>query len=399
MKYGMRFSRKFLFCLGFLLVLLWPRAVLAQCGSPEECQHQIDDLKQKIIQVQKESKTLSSAISYLNLKQSLIQRQIDVTQLQIQMLQRDIESLSGKITFLEGELNNLTASLLKNVIAGYKRRNIDGVQLMMSSRNFADTIAAYKYLNVASAYRKDLLFKTTQTKLEYDQEKSAKEKKQKEIAVLKKQYEKQKQDLIEQQRAKQLLLTQTKNSEATYQQLLAQAIAELNSFKGFSASRGLTLLSPQNSPDGWFYSQRDERWGGMTIGNSNDTIVEVGCLISDVAMVKKKYGENVTPVTIAANSTYFFSTTAYMLQPWPSPSNYHYERSSYNQGKIDTALADGRPVIVHLRVNTRDGHFIVLKSGSGGNYVMHDPWEGYDKQFRDFYNISQISDISVLVRN
>jgi hypothetical protein len=116
-------------------------------------------------------------------------------------------------------------------------------------------------------------------------------------------------------------------------------------------------------------------------------------------MIKKKFGENVTPVTIAANSGYFFSTTAYMLQPWPAPSGYRYERGGYDQGRIDASLRDGRPVIAHLRINSRDGHFIVLKEGTGGNYIMHDPWEGYDKKFQDFYNTSQVNSVGYLVRN
>lgn len=399
MKYGMRTFGFVLFFFVCLTSLFLPGMVLAQCGSAEECQQQIDDLNSKISAVQQQSKTLSSAISYLNLKQSLTQRQIDATAFQIQLLERDIQSLTGKISVLQGSLNTLTASLLKNIVASYKQRTDGGVDVLLTSKNFAEALTSYRYLNIARQYRQDLLFKTTQTKVEYDAEKTTKEKKQLEITRLNKQYESQKQDLISQQVAKQQLLDQTKNSEVTYQKLLADALSQLSSFKAFSTSKGLGLLSPQTSPDGWFFSQRDQRWGGMKIGSSTDTIMEVGCLLSDIAMIKKKYGENVTPISIAANTSYFFSTTAYMLLPWPSPAGYHFSRSGYSQGSIDAALADGRPVVAHLRINTGDGHFVVLKSGSGGNYVMHDPWEGYDKNFKDFYSLGQISDINILVKN
>lgn len=384
----------------FLLLALWaPSRVSADCSSAEACQAQIDDLNKKINDARTQSQTLSSAITYLNLKQTLTQRQIDATQFQIQLLARDIDSLSGKLVVLEGSLNSLTASLLKNVQTSYEHSSTSDLDAILSSRNFADAISTYKYLRVAQKYRQDLLVKTTQTKFEYDQEKTTKEKKQQQIEALKKTYQKQQADLIEQQKAKQLLLTQTKNSEATYQRLLSQATAELNSFKGFSHSMGGGLLPQQNSPDGWFFSQRDQRWGNMAIGSSRDTIMEVGCLITSVAMVQKKYGQDASPAGIAANSSYFFSTTAYMLMPWPTPSGYHYVRGGYDQGKVDSALSDGRPVIVHLRVNTRDGHFVVLKSGSGGDYTMHDPWEGYDKKFKDFYSTGQITDISIVTKN
>lgn len=403
----MRILRLILITLILFTSLVQPRMVLAQDANDPRYQEklrEIEDLKKKLADVQQQSQTLSSAIAYLNLKQALIQRQIDATQFQIQLLQRDIESLGGKITLLEGSLNTLTASLLRNVTTGYKHRSVDDLGTLFSSRNFADALSAYKYLMIAQRYRQDMLLKTTQTKFEYDQEKSTKEKKQQEIESLKKNYIKQGQDLVEQQKAKQLLLVQTKNSEANYQRLLAQAQSELDSFRGFSKSKGGGLLGEVHSPDGWYYSQRDSRWGNMCIGNScgtrnEGTILDVGCLITDVAMIKKKFGENVTPATIAATSAYFFSTTAYMLQPWPAPGGYHYDRGSYDQGKIDSALRDGRPVIAHLRINTRDGHFIVLKSGTNGDYIMHDPWEGYDKKFQDFYNTSQITSVGYLVRN
>jgi hypothetical protein len=37
-------------------------------------------------------------------------------------------------------------------------------------------------------------------------------------------------------------------------------------------------------------------------------------------------------------------------------------------------------------------HYIVLKSGSGGNYVMNDPFmeNGGDKNFTDKYSVSNI---------
>src|SRR5258708_11562579 len=382
-----------------LAVLSSPVRVVADCSDVTDCQAQIDDLTKKIADTRAQSQTLSSAITYLNLKQTLTQRQIDATQFQIQLLQRDIDSLGGKITQLEGSLNSLTASLLKNVETSYEHQNVSDLDVLLSSQNFSQVISTYRYLMVAQKYRQDLLLQTTKTKVEYDLEKSTKEKKQQQIQSLKATYIKQQADLVEQQKAKQLLLTQTKNSEANYQKLLSQAVAELNSFKGFSQSMGGGLVPPQNSPDGWYFSQRDQRWGNMTISSSRDTIMEVGCLISSVAMVEKKYGADVTPASIAANSSYFFSTTAYMLMPWPTPGGFHYLRSGYNQERVDSNLSDGRPVIVHLRVNSRDGHFVVLNSASSGASPIHYPWQGYDKKFKDFYSTGQITDASYLMKN
>jgi peptidoglycan hydrolase CwlO-like protein len=392
-----------------LLLGVFRIPVVAQDATSSDDQYnkklqEIEQLKAKLTEVQGQVQTLSSALSYINNKKALIQKQIEATQFQIEVLERDIDSLSGKITTLEKSLNNLTTAFLHNVTMTYEHRDIDDVSVLLSSKGFSDMINRYAYLSVTQKYRQDILTKTTQAKMDYDNEKNLKEKKQKTIESLKSQYVKQQQDLVVQEQAKKLLLSQTKDSEANYQRLLTQANAELNALRGFSASKTGGMLPPQNSPDGWYFSQRDQRWGGMCIANScgtrnQGTIYEVGCLIADIAMVKKKYGEDVTPITIASNPSYFFSTTAYMLQPWAAPGGYRYERSGYDQGKLDNELKEGRPVIAHLQVNTRDGHFIVIKSGSGGQYVMHDPWEGYDKKFSDFYRISQITSMNILKKN
>lgn len=384
-----------------------PRVIFAQSSTSsaqlEEKVKEIEALRSKISQLQGEAKTLSSTIEFINNKKLLTQKQIDATQFEIQLLEQEIDSLEGKIGVLNESLDELTALLLKDVQATYKRQKTSDVVAMFSSDSFSQAYSVYKYRKLAQDFHQNLLKKTTQAKIDYDAQKLTKESKQKTVETLKKKLESQKQEFEAQEQQKRKLLADTKNSEANYQRLLAQAEAELASFRSFSVSRGANVLPPQYSPDGWFFSQRDERWAGVCIGNSCGTknegkILDVGCLVSSTAMVKKKFGEDVTPITIARNTSYFFSNTAYMLQPWPAPAGWRYERSSYNQEKMDAELREGKPVIVHLRIGTRDGHFVVIKSGEKGNYVMHDPIEGYDKNFSQFYSIGQINNMNVLRR-
>jgi hypothetical protein len=126
--------------------------------------------------------------------------------------------------------------------------------------------------------------------------------------------------------------------------------------------------------------------------------MEVGCLISSTAMIKKKFGENVNPITISNNSSYFFSNTAYMSRPWPTPAGYYYQYNTYSQSTLDSKLNEN-PVIVKLSAGPYGSHFIVIKEKRGDQYIMHDPWEGYDKNFSDFYSLSQIQQIASLVKN
>jgi hypothetical protein len=114
-------------------------------------------------------------------------------------------------------------------------------------------------------------------------------------------------------------------------------------------------------------------------------------------MLKKKLGENVTPAGIAGTTNYFFSNTAYMLQPYPAPSGYSYASAGFSQSKLDQEL-EKNPVIVKLSAGPYGTHFIVIKEKKDGGYIMHDPWEGFDKKFSDFYTFGQIIRISYLVK-
>jgi predicted double-glycine peptidase len=109
-------------------------------------------------------------------------------------------------------------------------------------------------------------------------------------------------------------------------------------------------------------------------------------------MIKKKYGENIIPTNVAQDTSYFVSGTAYMLH---SGLNAHGFTVNFgNQTNlINSQLGSGKPVIVHLTVNTSDGHYVVLKSGSNGNYIMNDPWEGPDLSFSKYYNVNSINQV------
>lgn len=368
---------------------------------------EIEELKGKISQAQGEARTLSSAITYLTNKKSLTEKQIDATEFEVAVLTREISSLSGKIENLEDSLDAHVDALITDVRVGYKEPEIDPFHLVFSSSSLSEFATRTRYLELARSHHSQTLHRVTKVKIDYDSQKNEKEAKQKQVEVLQKKLTAQRLDLEAQEQAKRKLFTETKNNESNYQKLLAQAEAELASFRSFTASKGGGVLPPQNSPDGWFFSQRDERWAGYTIGNSGltkypDTIMDVGCLVSSVAMVKKKYGENITPRDIAANPGYFYLNTGSMRRPWPAPNGYSYQiEDRRDLGKIDSELRDGRPVIVKLsvRTNTVGTHFIVLKSGSNGDYTIHDPWEGYDKKFTALYSTGQIISAGYLKKN
>jgi len=64
--------------------------------------------------------------------------------------------------------------------------------------------------------------------------------------------------------------------------------------------------------------------------------------------------------------------------------------NNFPVSQLDQKLSSG-PVIVGLY--SGPDHYVVLKSGSGGNYIMNDPFleNGGDRNFTDTYSVSNIS--------
>jgi len=379
-------------------LVLSPSPVHAiECGDPlptgdvGQLDEYIRKCNEKISDLQEEQGTLNAAISTLNSKISLAQGQIAQTEAQIVALEEEIGVLSTLLTDLNFSLDDLSTAYIARVRESYKQRNLSPIHLLFSSRGFSDFLEKARYLSVVKARDHLILLELEKARSDYDNQKQLKEEKQAEIESLMAELEIERSNLNSQKAQKQDILTITKNSEKEYQRLMSEAQAEIASLKGFSAARGDTCLgSPQPQPDGWFWSQRDSRWCGQTIGNSSETIGSVGCLISSVAMVWQKYGHSKTPQDIAQDPGNFVLNTAYMKYTPPTPPGYSYDRvDNYDSGLIDGEISAGRVVIVHLNLGG-DGHFVVIKSGSGGNYTINDPWYGPDIALNDHYSTSNI---------
>lgn len=351
----------------------------------------IRDLEQKIDSLKKQENSLSSQIEVMDNQIQLTQYRINVVREQINETTSDISIAGKKIKNLEGSLNNVTKVLLSRIVATYQAGEIEPVRILLASSNLKEFLSRENYLKIVQEHDKELLYNTQQAKVDYANQKLLLESKKKKIIALHSQLDEYNKELDQERNVKEELLTVTKNDEDKYQKLLAEAKEQIQAFKSFATSKvgtGGSILPAQPSPDGWFYNQRDERWGSNFIGSSSDTVWEVGCLLTSVAMVLKKRGSDVTPATIAANSSYYFSNTAYMLIPWGGGKFSSTWGASISN--IDSKLSGGEPVIVGVRAGPYGMHFIVLKSGSSGDYIMNDPWHGPDLKFSDYYTTGQI---------
>jgi peptidoglycan hydrolase CwlO-like protein len=359
--------------------------IFADCDpKDQQClQDEITQYSQKIAQLQGQANTLSNQIAQFN-------AQIGLAELKVEQTQQQIELLSGRIDQVQGSLDELTKAFSARAVTTYKMARTDEpAYFIFSSENITDAISKFHYLQEAQASDQSLLQRLQSAQIAYQNSKKTSEDLQKELQ--------QQEDLLTSQKtAKQTLLTQTQGSEANYQKLLAQAEAQLAAFSAFTSnSGGSSLLSNQTDcSDSWgcYYNQRDSGWGPLALNGTKYSLASDGCLVTSMAMILTHYGHmGVTPISINSNPDNFASY-------YPAYLNYviHVDgvTASRAVSSMDSTLSSGNPVVVGVHAYGGT-HFVVVKSGGNGNYVMNDPYlpHGKNLNFTDHYPISSIFEV------
>ncbi|HKC14971.1 MAG TPA: C39 family peptidase [Patescibacteria group bacterium] len=373
-------------------------AQTADCQDISDLNKRVICLQAKINDLQGQKRTLSSQIAVMDNQINLAQARIDSTKRDISDLTLDIDTADKKINGLAKSLDNLIKVLLNRMVTTYEIGQTQPFELLLSSTNATNFFSRLNYLRIAQSHDKQLIYLTQQAKNDYANQKNIFEDKKKRVVALKTQLENYSKQLEQNKKAKQQLLAETQGSEATYQQLLAQAEAQLAAFSNFAAVRGgASILTDQTVCDDWgcYYNQRDSQWGNLALNHTQFTIASDGCLVTSMAMIYTHYGHRgVNPMSINSNSDNFASYYPAYLKYTITADG---ATSSRVGSIVDSELANGNPVVVGV---SYDGgpisdHFVVLVSGSSGNYIMNDPFtpNGHKIPFSSHYSVGGIREI------
>jgi len=200
--------------------------VVGRVSADEAVDQQIKDLEAKIATSKSEQNTLSKQISLLDSQVKLTELQIGSTEKKIDVLESEIGELAEEISRLEDLKTKRLELVLHRIPQSYKRASSSQFGWLLFSDNFSELLARAKYL-VQVQEEDTTLYKQLQlTQMNYNERRDVREAKKIEQETLQRQLEQHTKDLATQKKQKQALLDQTKNSEAVYQRLLAQALAE-----------------------------------------------------------------------------------------------------------------------------------------------------------------------------
>lgn len=379
---------------------------------------QIAALNQEIVTYQTQLKkvgadkrTLQSAINALDLEQGKVQAQVALTQLQINATQVQVRQLGGEITTAKQ-----TIAMDRVALGGYLRnlQKADDRPLIIQMLSSGSLVAVWDDIN-ATLKMQNAVQNQMQTlrvqEGDLADSQAASKQKQETLTSQKQTLASQQQSLVATEQSKNQLLAETKSQESAYQKLLAAAQAELNSFSTFTQNAGGSkLLANQTSCDasGCYYNQRDAAWGSDALDGTKYTLASAGCLIASVAMVLTHYGyRDVTPATINADPDNFAPYSPDLLLATISVDGVTVTRKATNVNGmaaarkiavIDTMLATGHPAIVGMDA-LGGTHFVVLTSGSNGNYLMQDPYvaNGNNISFSSHYSLREIYSVARVV--
>ncbi len=204
----------------------------------ESKRKEIEELEKKIQDLKGEQKTLSSAIIYLDSKIKLTSAQISQTEEEIIVLQKAIVDLASKINVLDITITDVSAILGNRIEATYKREKMKPFFLFFASQGFSDFLTKIKYLKIVQQHDRELLYQMQESKMNYDEQKQLKEKKQQEVEALQSQLKAQQSVLAGQKQEKAVLLDKTKSDEKKYQEMLAAARAEMEALQSIIAGKG-----------------------------------------------------------------------------------------------------------------------------------------------------------------
>jgi len=212
--------------IGIALLILITVTGTVFATSVDENNATIQQLKDKIASLHNEQNSLSKQISLLDSQIKLSQLEMDDTKRRIGQLDKEIDELTTEIGRLEELKTKRLELVLHRIPESYKRNSSSDFGWVLFSSNFSELLMRIKYLAQVQA-EDTLLYKQLQlTQMNYNDRKDVREDKKVEQEKLRKQLEQHTVELASQKKQKQSLLDQTRNSEATYQKLLAQALAE-----------------------------------------------------------------------------------------------------------------------------------------------------------------------------
>jgi len=127
-----------------------------------------------------------------------------------------------------------------------------------------------------------------------------------------------------------------------------------------------------------FYNQRDKRWALDKLGNSNETVGKVGCLVSSVCMNLSYYDQNLTPKELNQKLKEIDGYTNRGWLIWSKLSEVTDKKLSIafpklSHKSIEKCLLEQKPVLAKVYIAKVIPHWVLIVGKKSDEYLMLDP--------------------------
>ena len=173
-------------------------------------------------------------------------------------------------------------------------------------------------------------------------------------------------------------------------------------------SRGTGSKSSGSKSNGeWStWTQCDSRWGGVRLGNSNQTLCSVGCLTTSMAILMAKSGtpltvSELTPAVVARNVNYtsngwmYWSGWEKIAPKWVVSKDTGAGVNGLGVGKKAKAkniksLLD-ESCMVTVTVKSGEGHWVAVDYVVGDEVYIVDPADSKNRKLFSAYDVSNVT--------
>lgn len=193
----------------------------------EAKQSEIANIEAQLSETKRQEKTLKTQLDILDGQARVTELKIEETKLKIEKLEREITDLSGRIGRLSATVDSISEVLLKRIVETYKYSSITPLDMIFSSHGLTDMIQRIRFIQIAQANDKKVLYQLQATKAAYNDQKQDKETRQKEAETLSKDLEQYQVQLQDQRKQKTQLLNATQNDAAAYTKRIQEIQREI----------------------------------------------------------------------------------------------------------------------------------------------------------------------------
>ena len=363
---------------------------------------QIDVLEANIAQLQ-------HVLADLGIKLAATQSLLDQNQAQLAQIQAREDAATASLDATQKKLDQRQAAFNAHMRTLDKLEHAPVFEYLLTSSDFAQFFRRIADAEQIIAADHQLAVQLTQTRNEIQSLRDQLERDRQAQARVVDQIAAQKAALLQeyalQDRTRRLIAANEAQLQAAQARLSQQSNdlgnqilvsqSELNGLLAFSQGRigsGGEVVAPEVMGSAWgmYYNQRDARWGNDYVGSSPYQVWEIGCLLSDVAMVYTHFGySSVTPATIALNAGNFTSSGLMYNSALNVPGHQPTINNSPSSAWIKAWLAAGGTVIVGMYIGSGT-HFVTLTGLRGASdYWMNDPWN--ERAMQVSFNSSNVT--------